>query len=329
MAENGIPGEIPVTVIGGYLGSGKTTLLNALLRGDPGRRLAVLVNDFGSINIDADLITAHGGDTISLANGCICCTLQDNLGATLYALATRSDRPDQIVIEASGVANPSRIGHYAMSLRGLHLDAVIVMADAEEIRRQARDKYVGDIVLQQLAAADLLVLTKTDRVASQAGQEVRGWLDTEVPGVPVVAVVGGEAPPALILGLHGERLGHAIGSGREHEHPDHVHGGAPHDHRFVQVTYTAEQPLDRAAVSAALDALPPGIVRAKGIFSLTDTPGEQVILQLVGRRREWQTGGPWGDMRPCSRLVLIGPRTRVDKEILRAGPVARLLDQIH
>ena len=150
MAEDDSPsrpsGAIPVTVIGGYLGSGKTTLLNALLRGGHGRRLAVLVNDFGSINIDADLITAHGGDTISLANGCICCSLQDNLGTTLHSLAARSDPPDQIVIEASGVADPSRIGHYAMSLPGLHLDAVIVVADAEGIRRQARDKYVGDIV---------------------------------------------------------------------------------------------------------------------------------------------------------------------------------------
>ena len=109
------------------------------------------------------------------------------------------------MIEASGVADPSRIGHYAMSLPGLHLDAVIVMADAEGIRRQARDKYVGDIVLQQLAAADLLVLTKTDLVAPQAVQEVQRWLAAQVPGVPVVEVVGGQAPPALILGLHGER----------------------------------------------------------------------------------------------------------------------------
>ena len=216
-----------------------------------------------------------------------------------------------------------------MSLPGLHLDAVIVTVAAAEIRRQARDKYVGDIVLQQLAAADLLVLTKTDLVASQAGQEVRRWLDTQVPGVPVVAVVGGEAPPALILGLHGERPGPVIGSGREHEDPDHVHGDEGHDHRFVQVAYTAAQPLNRAAVAAALDALPPGIVRAKGFLDLTDTPGEQVILQQVGRRREWQTGGPWGDMRPYSRLVLIGPRTLVDEEGLRAGPLARLPGHIH
>ena len=322
MADDVIPdvigGAIPVTVIGGYLGSGKTTLLNALLRGDHGRRLAVLVNDFGSINIDADLITAHGGDTISLANGCICCSLQDNLGATLYGLATRSDPPDQIVIEASGVADPGRIGHYAMSLPGLRLDAVVVVVDAEGIRRQARDKYVGDMVLQQLAAADLLVLTKTDLVAPQAVQEVRRWLGTQAPGVPYVEGIGDQVPPALILGLRSERAGPDHLPRLDHEPHEHMHDEEPHDHRFAQVTFTAEEPLDRGALVAAVDALPPGVVRAKGIFYLADALGEQVILQMAGRRREWQTGEPWGDERPYSRLVLIGPRALVDEESLHA-----------
>ncbi|MFN8466751.1 MAG: GTP-binding protein [Caldilineaceae bacterium] len=307
-------GAIPVTFIGGYLGSGKTTLLNALLHGDHGRRLAVLVNDFGSINIDADLITAHGGDTISLANGCICCSPQDNLGATLYGLAARSDPPDQIVIEASGVADPSRIGHYARSLPGLYLDAVIVVADAERIRRQARDKYVGDIVLQQLAAADLLVLTKTHLLTAGGVQEARRWLAAQAPGVPVVEVVGGQAPPALILGLHSRRAWLSPAP----EHVDHVHTDELHDCRFAQVTYTAQQPLDRAAVAAVFGALPPSVIRAKGILYLADTPDKQVILQLAGRRLEWQTGAPSGDAHPSSRLVLIGPRALVDEVSLHA-----------
>ena len=319
MAEGAIPGAIPVTVIGGYLGSGKTTLLNALLRRDHGRRLVVLVNDFGSINIDADLIVAHGGDTISLANGCICCSLQDNLGATLYGLATRSDPPDQILIEASGVADPSRIGHYARSLSGLHLDAVIVVVDTEGIRRQARDKYVGDIVLQQLSAADLLVLTKTDLLMPQAVQEVRHWLEMQAPGIRIVEVVGGEAPPAIILGLQDRRAELDTVPGSVLEVHDHLHGDEQHDQRFVQVTFTAEQPLDRAALAAAVDALPPGVVRAKGIFYLADAPREQVNLQVAGRRLEWQSGAPWGKARPYSRLVLIGPRALVDEESLRAG----------
>jgi G3E family GTPase len=98
-----------------------------------------------------------------------------------------------------------------------------------------------------------------------------------------------------------------------------VHGDELHDRRFAHVTYSAEGPLDRAVLAAAIDALPAGIVRANGIFYLADDPGEQVILQVAGRRREWQIGEPWGDARPYSRLVLIGPRALVDEESLRAG----------
>ena len=133
-------------------------------------------------------------------------------------------------------------------------------------------------------------------------------------------VVAGEAPPALLLGLPGPR----VAPGHTHEAHDHVHDDELHDHLFAQLTYTAEGPLERAVLAAAIDALPPGVVRAKGIFYLADTPGRQVILQVVGRRREWQIGAPWGDARPTSRLVLIGPRALVDEESLRAGLVACL-----
>ena len=101
--------RLPVTVVGGYLGAGKTTLLNRLLADTQGRRLAVLVNDFGAVNIDAGLIANRDGETISLVNGCVCCSIGDNLGMTLYDLAERPDGPEHIVIEASGVADPARI----------------------------------------------------------------------------------------------------------------------------------------------------------------------------------------------------------------------------
>ena len=203
MEKAAISVSIPVTVIGGYLGSGKTTLLNALLRGDHGRRLAVLVNDFGSINIDADLITAHGGDTISLANGCICCSLQDNLGATLYDLATRSDPPDQIVIEASGVADPGRIGHYARSL---------ARAAPRRSHRGGRCRGDSPAGARQVCGRHRAAAAGSRRPArahqdrparTPAVQEVQRWLAAQAPGVPVVEVVGGQAPPALILGLRG------------------------------------------------------------------------------------------------------------------------------
>jgi hypothetical protein len=103
---------VPVTIIGGYLGAGKTTLINALLAADHGRRLAVLVNDFGAVNIDVELIERHDGETISLTNGCICCSIADSLGESLDQVLALEPRPDQIVIEASGVADPAAIAGY-------------------------------------------------------------------------------------------------------------------------------------------------------------------------------------------------------------------------
>ncbi|MEX0741556.1 MAG: GTP-binding protein, partial [Phycisphaeraceae bacterium] len=154
---------IPLTVIGGYLGAGKTTLLNQLLRHNAGRRLAVVVNDFGSINIDAALIAQHDGETMSLANGCICCSLANGFLTVLTQLKDRPDPPEHIIVEASGVADPLKIAQYG-HLPGFCLDGVIVLADAETVRRRSRDKYVGRTVIRQLRGADLLVLTKPDLV---------------------------------------------------------------------------------------------------------------------------------------------------------------------
>lgn len=313
--------SIPVTVIGGYLGSGKTTLLNALLRGAPGVRLAVLVNDFGSINIDAELIIAHQGDTISLANGCICCSLQDNLGAAFCALSERSDPPDQIVIEASGVADPRRIARYAQSTPGLRLDGVLVLVDAEQIRRQARDKYVGDTVLQQLHAADLLILSKTDLVTSEVVQEVRAWLAMQAPAAHVTEAVAGQLPVEFVLGDQHHPGDRALGGGSGSGEGGADHGGhdAQHDLTFDQVSFTTAEPCDRAALIAALHALPPAVVRGKGVLYLADEPQRRVILQVVGRRWELRPGEPWGNAAPASRLVFIGPRGQIDAAAVLAG----------
>jgi G3E family GTPase len=311
---------IPVTVIGGYLGSGKTTLLNALLRGAHGLRLAVLVNDFGSINIDAELIAAHDGDTISLANGCICCSLRDNLGAAFYALAARPDPPDHVVIEASGVADPQRIAHYAQAIPGLRLDGIIVLADAELIRRQARDKYVGDTVLRQLQAADLIVLSKIDLVAPDAVADVRAWLVTHAPGAPIMEAVAGQLPLAYTLGRD-PASDAAILARLPETGPalpgEHVHDHERHDLVFDQVTFTTDTPCERSALTAAMAALPPAVVRAKGVVYLADAPEHRFILQLVGRRWTLQQDAPWGDEPPSTRLVLIAPHGQVDAGVLQ------------
>ncbi|MDE0254627.1 MAG: hypothetical protein OYG32_07510, partial [Rhodospirillaceae bacterium] len=127
---------IPVTVIGGYLGAGKTTCLNHLLAADHGLRLAVLVNDFGAVNIDAGLIAEHGGDTIALTNGCVCCAIADDLGAALQAQTERQPPPDWIVVEASGVADPARVMRLAGNWPGCRPAGTAVLADAATVRER-------------------------------------------------------------------------------------------------------------------------------------------------------------------------------------------------
>ena len=130
---------IPFTVIGGFLGAGKTTLLNRLLAGAQGRRFAVLVNDFGALDIDGDLIAQHGGNTIALANGCLCCTIGDSLVQTLMDLLDRAQAIDHIVVEASGVADPGRIADLGVLDERLRHDGVVVVVDAAEVRARAAE----------------------------------------------------------------------------------------------------------------------------------------------------------------------------------------------
>ena len=170
---------IPLTVIGGFLGAGKTTLLNRLLAGATGRRFAVLVNDFGALDIDGRLVAAHGGDTIALANGCVCCTIGDSLIETLVKLAETPDRFDHIVVEASGVADPARIADLAVLEPRLMRDGVVVVVDAWDVRARADDRRMGDTVVRQIKAADLIVLNKVD--IAEDVPATRAWLATHTP----------------------------------------------------------------------------------------------------------------------------------------------------
>ena len=199
---------IPFTVIGGFLGAGKTTLLNRLLTGAAGRRFAVLVNDFGAPDIDGKLVAAHGGDTVALANGCLCCTIGDSLVETLLDLIERPDRFDHIVVEASGVADPARIADIAVLEPQLERDGVIVMVDAAEVQERASDRRVGDTVLRQIKAADLLVLNKIDLVDDPA--IVHDWLSAQTEA-PILEARQAEIPIDVLFGLdrHGAAGGKA------------------------------------------------------------------------------------------------------------------------
>lgn len=279
---------IPFTVIGGFLGAGKTTLLNRLLSGSPRRRFAVLVNDFGALDIDGKLVAAHGGDTVSLASGCLCCTIGDSLIETLLKLLERPDRFDHIVVEASGVADPARIADLAVLEPRLVRDGVVVVVDAAEVRVRAADRRVGDTVMRQIKAADLLVLNKLDLAQDLAA--TRAWLAAQSLA-PLFEARHAEVPVDLLFGL--DRRGES--------------GGPLHD-AFRTWSYEWHEPVARETLLAMLrDAT--DVLRAKGIMRFADTPHRQSIVHMVGRRVDVSDGGPWRDDR--SRLVLLGPRSVV------------------
>ena len=295
----------PMTVIGGYLGAGKTTLLNHLLRNNQGLRLAVVVNDFGDINIDADLVASTDGETIALANGCICCSLVDGLAMVLTDLRGRADTIDHVVVEASGVSDPVKIGHYGDAL-GYTLEGVIVVADAERVRERAADKYVGDIVVRQLQGADLVVLNKTDLVDAVELVSVRRWLTDLVPGARIVHARDGDVPVPILLGAIHEHDAQDDGQGGGRPDSDHAH--------FDSWSFVCETPLARADVETFLAELPEDVLRAKGFLRIAEDPDRPYLLQVVGHRSTL-TPVRALDVEPrTTRLVVIGLPGSIDNE---------------
>ena len=157
----------------------------------------MLINDFGDVNVDASLIAAHDGDTISLANGCMCCSLSGGFASAIATILARAEHLDAIIVEASGVAEPGKIAQYGQMF-GLPLDGVLVVVDAEQIRAQALNKYVGDTVLRQLGQADLMLLNKTDLAPDLPA--VRSWLQEHGGGAPVFETVRCDVPLAILVG---------------------------------------------------------------------------------------------------------------------------------
>jgi G3E family GTPase len=293
--------SIPYTVLGGYLGAGKTTLLNNLLRNSQGLRIAVLVNDFGELNIDADLIASHNGETISLANGCICCSLVDGFMAALNELSRRADAIDHVIVEASGVSDPVKLGYYG-SILNFELEGVIVLADAEQIREKAVNKYVGETVVRQLQGADLLVLNKVDLVSPAQLAEVHAWLAQTAPGVRVIESTFGQLPLSVLLGVHTSKGG---------EHDEHDHD---HDHQQMYRTWRLgrREPLSQAEIEALMAGLPEGVLRAKGFVYLAEDPEHRHLLQRVGRRWTLTVAGSWGEIQRGTTLVFIGLPESID-----------------
>jgi G3E family GTPase len=290
--------SIPLTLIGGFLGAGKTTVLNQLLSGDHGLRLAVIVNDFGSVNIDASLIRAEDNEMISLDNGCVCCSSSGELGDALDRMTGLVDVPDAIVIEASGVADPQSVAYVAMTNPRVKLDGVVTVVDAETLQARAGDAHVGDLVTRQIGAADVVLLNKTDLVSDGKRSEVRDWIRTHVPEARIAESEYGRVPTAVVLGVGESRL--------EAQSDTDEQPGHRHDEQLDTWTFSSRTPLDRNAFLRVIETFPETVIRAKGILQTTDDPEHRVIFQLVGKRWEFTRGENWADQTPQSSLVLIG-----------------------
>ena len=329
--------RIPFTVLGGFLGAGKTTLLNRWLaqaaQQPQAPRIAVLVNDFGAIHIDAALVQQAGSDAIALSNGCVCCAIGDDLSAALATVLRAVPRFDAVVVEASGVSDPWRIAQIGRADPGLMLDGVVVMVDAGAALGHARDPILSDTLERQLRAADLIVLNQLDRTSAAELQAVRQWIAQVAGATPQFDTTLAQVPLPMLSGLAGPAMPgrapldtHACTPACEHGHGEHHHGhGHDHDgtawqatHGEVFETWSAmpTQFFAEADLRNWLKSPPPGLLRLKGFLRVQRTGSgkeDWMELQFAGRHASLRVAR---ESPHTAALVAIGLRGQLPREPL-------------
>lgn len=309
---------VPVTILTGFLGAGKTTLLNHILHAEHGLKIAVLVNDFGAINIDTQLVVGIEGETVSLANGCICCTIRGDLLNAVIGLIRREDPPEYIVVETSGVSDPMAV---AMTFQlpevvaYVNLDGILTVIDAEQLL-DLKEPYDA-LAFDQIAVADIVVLNKVDRVNAAQLRKVRDRVHAVVPDARLLETTFGNVPLELVLGVGAyapEKLAgrevkdvhvHEDGAAHDHEH-DHDHEHADHSLVFNTWSWTSGKPIELKRLQAAIENLPTTIYRSKGVIFLQEYPDHRAVFQMVGKRASLTLAGEWGETQPHNELVVIG-----------------------
>lgn len=335
--------KIPVTVITGFLGAGKTTLIRHLMANPEGRKLAVLVNEFGTVGVDGEILRQCADENcpdeniVELANGCICCTVADEFIPTIEALLARPTRPDHILIETSGLALPKpllKAFDWPAIRSKITVDGVIAVADAEAVaagrfapdvaavdaQRQADESIdhetpLSEVFEDQIACADIVLLSKAD-LAGEAGlASARALIEAELPRkLPILPLTEGVIDPKVILGL-GAAAEDDLAARPSH-HDDH--GEHEHDD-FDTVVIELPEIADPAALVAAIERLAreQNILRVKGHIAVAGKP-MRLLVQAVGERVRHQYDRPWGTEARRSALVVIAEHHDVDEAAIRA-----------
>lgn len=339
--------KIPVTVITGFLGAGKTTLIRHLMQNPGGRRLAVLVNEFGTVGVDGDLIRACADENcpdeaiVELANGCLCCTVADEFIPTIEALMALPKRPDHILIETSGLALPKpllKAFDWPAIRSRITVDGGIALADAEAVaagrfapdaeavaaQAQAEgadhETPLSEVFEDQLACADLVLLTKAD-LAGEAGlAAARAAVEAESPRpIPILAVTEGAVDPQVILGIE------AAAEDDLAARPSHHDGADDHEHDdFASTVIDLPEIADPERLAEAIRALATerNVLRVKGHVAVQGKP-MRLLVQAVGARVRHQFDRPWSGARQ-SRLVVIAERGDLDEAAIRQDLLARI-----
>ncbi len=320
---------LPVTIITGFLGSGKTTLLNHILNNQQGIKTAVLVNEFGEIGIDNELIVTTGEDMVELSNGCICCTINNDLVDAVYKVMERQDKLDYLVVETTGIADPLPIAltFLGTELRDLtRLDSIITLVDSENF---SLDLFNSEAAYNQISYGDIILLNKADLVDEADLDLLEARVRDIKKDARILRTTRGQVSLPLILsvGLFESDRYLESETSNSHDHHDHDHSECDHEHHehhhhsnhlendgFTSISFQSDKPLAIKKFQYFLDnQLPGNVFRAKGILWFDESP-KRHVFHLCGKRfsiddEEWKGA-------PKNQLVLIGQN--LDSEKLRS-----------
>ena len=276
--------------------------------------MGVLVNDFGAINIDERLIVGIDDSTISLANGCVCCEIDDDLVGAIESLIARDVRPEYIVLEASGIADPFGI---AMTLGNqrvedvVRLDGIISIVDLEQLFAHPEYPALQDLKLRQVGNSDMVILNKVDLVDQDQIRRTHEWIDEHIARVRKYETSYAEVPFEILLGVGGYSANTKDSAPVDHSHDDHTHD----DHGFESWSYESQAPLSLDELRTTIKRLPGSVFRCKGIVYTDEDTDQPFVLQAVGRRSQLSQTAP-EQLDTISRIVVIGAAGQLDPDEL-------------